>query len=184
MTASLTIRPATSDDIADLARIHLCSKQKAYSGSVDEAYLQSLTQQDFEAMWSNYLNADDASQCIACIDDMPVGFISFGRLRTPPPGTSRIRPLYAAEIFAIYLHPDYWQQGIGQKLMLHAVSLLGDQKLKSLCLWVIDGNKNAQKFYDALGGQRIGKRNIEVGPSKVKELCYGWRDTNLILSKS
>jgi hypothetical protein len=180
---SITIRKAEKDDIPDIARIHLPAKQKAYADAVDNDYLQSMTAQEFEDTWTRYMEASDATQYIADYGEQAVGVISYGRLRTPPPGTSKIRPLYAAEIFGIHVHPDYWKKGIGKSLIQKACEDLMSQNLKSLCLWVIQGNKNAIGFYDYLNGQRIGKRMIEVGPSKVKELCYGWRDIKEILEK-
>lgn len=180
----ITIRPATEDDIPAIARIHVPAKQKAYAGAVDADYLQSKTFEEYEGVWTRYMAAEDATQYLAFVDDQPAGVISFGRLRTPPPGTSRIRPLYAAEIFGIHVHPDHWKKGVGRVLMQQAVNDLKDQKLRSLCLWVIKGNDNAIGFYDHMNGQRIGKRDIEIGPSKVKEICYGWRDTSVIVSDS
>jgi hypothetical protein len=28
-----------------------------------------------------------------------------------------------------------------------------------------------------MGGQRIGKKVVEIGGRNVKEACFGWRDT-------
>lgn len=179
----LNIREATREDIPSIARIHVPAKQKAYAEAVDNDYLKSFTFEEYEDIWTRYMAAADASQYIAFYDDKPAGIISFGRLRTPPPGTSKIRPLYAAEIFGIHVHPDYWKKGVGKALVKKACQNLSDEKLASLCLWVIAGNKNAVGFYDHMGGQRIGKRMIEIGPSKVKELCYGWRDISVITDR-
>ncbi len=180
---TLQIREALESDIPDIARIHVLAKQKAYAEAVDKTYLESFTFEQYEDIWTRYMVAADAIQYIVFYDDQPAGIISFGRLRTPPPGTSKIRPLYAAEIFGIHIHPDYWKKGIGKALIQKACEDLIDQKLKSLCLWVINGNTNAVGFYDHIGGKRIGKRMIDIGPSKVKELCYGWRDITEILEK-
>lgn len=180
---TLFIREATIDDIPAIARIHVPAKQKSYAVAVDNDYLQSFTFKEYEEIWKNYMAAADAKQYLALFDDQPAGVISFGRLRTPPPGTSRIRPLYAGEIFGIHVHPDYWQKGVGKALLKKASQDLSEEKVFSLCLWVIAGNKNAISFYEHMDGQRVGKRIIEIGPSKVKELCYGWRDISVILEK-
>jgi hypothetical protein len=34
-----------------------------------------------------------------------------------------------------------------------------------------------------MGGQRVGKKMIEIGPTKAKEMCYGWRYIDIILEK-
>ena len=178
-----SIDPATPDDIPELARVHLASKLSAETYIIDQAYLNSFTQEAFEEKWQSFLAAEDSQQYIAFEGDKALGLISFGQLRTPPPGTSKIRPLYSSEIFAIYVHPDYIDKGIGKKLLQHAVLNLSDQKHQSLCLWVLEKNKRARGFYDKMGGQRIGKKMVEFGPTKAKELCYGWRDMSEILEK-
>lgn len=180
---SIAIREATTEDIPDIATIHLASKQAAYKGIVDQDFLDAKTQEQYEAKWKNWLSEEGIDVSIIYDGDTPQGFISYGRMQTPPPGTSKIRPQYTAEIFAIHIHPDYWRQGIGQKLIQSTAQKLKDDKHQSLCLWVLAKNERATKFYDYLGGKRLGKRMIEVGNSKVKEICYGWRNISEILDK-
>ena len=50
-----------------------------------------------------------------------------------------------------------------------------------MCLWVLDKNKRGCSFYEAIGGKRVGKKMVEIGPNKLKEVCYGWRDINKII---
>lgn len=120
---------------------------------------------------------EDSGTSLALIEDRPAGFVSYGRLKTPPPGSSPIRPLYSAEIYGLYLLPAYYRQGLGTRLMAEAAQQLRAMKHKSLCLWVIEKNNRAVSFYKERGGERIGKHDIEIGPSRVREICFGWRDT-------
>ena len=180
--SNFSIEVATSDHISDLARIHVASKKEAYKHIVDNDFLASKTQSEYENKWNSWLSEEEVEVAVLSIDDTPQGFISYGRMQTPPPGTSKIRPVYSSEIFAIHVHPDYWRQGCGIKLLSHATDMLAEKKHKSLCLWVLKDNKNAIGFYDHLNGQRLGKRDVEVGPNKVKEVCYGWRDMSVIAS--
>ena len=107
----------------------------------------------------------------------PMGFVNYGRVRTPLPGSSPIRPLYSGEIYAIYVLGAYWRQGVGTSLMTEAVQGLRAMKHKSMCLWVLEKNDRAGSFYKRHGGERCGKKDIEIGSSRVKEICFGWRDT-------
>jgi len=181
---TITIKKAEKSDIPDIARIHVASKRKAYEGIVSQNFLDSKNHQEYIDKWNQWFDEDDIQVSIVCKDGDALGFISYGGMQTPPPGTSKIRPQYTAEIFAIHIHPDCWREGFGEKLIRHATDVLKEQKHKSLCLWVLAKNERATKFYDYLKGQRIGKRMIEVGPNKIKELCYGWRDINVILEKA
>jgi len=180
---SVTIRPATQDDIPDLARIHLASKLEAESGIVDAGFLNAKTVEQYEKKWIKFYADEDSSKALIFHDDEAVGFVSYGSLRTAPAGMSKIRPLYSSEIYAIYIKPSFFSQGLGQKLLQYAVAKLIEQKHKSLCLWALDKNKRACGFYEKMGGVRVGKQFVEMGPTKVKEACYGWRNISEILEK-
>ncbi len=169
-------------DIEVLAQIHIEGWRGAYGGIVNQEYLDSLSVADRADKWREWLKDTESTVDIAWVDEKPVGFIDYGRLRTPPRGQSAIRPLYTGEIMALYILPDYWRQGIGIALLKHAAEQLKTMKHFSLCLWVLDKNKRACDFYEKMGGQRVGKEFIEVGGTKVKEVCYGWRNTNKIIS--
>lgn len=180
---TLSIREATTDDIPDIARIHVDGWRGAYDGIIDQSYLDSKTLEDRIAFWTMIFEENQNIPLLAFLDDIPVGFISYGPLRTAPPGTSKIRPAYSSEIYALYLIPKYYRQGIGRTLIKKAIENLKSQKHQSTCLWVLKDNKRGCAFYDSMGGQRIGKKIVEFGPSKAKEICYGWRDISEILGK-
>ncbi|MGB1076942.1 MAG: GNAT family N-acetyltransferase [Bdellovibrionales bacterium] len=177
---SFYIADATSEEIPILGVLHLEGWHSAYEGAVDQAFLDSLSVHEREEGWAKWLSNPDIHAAIAYVNDHPVGFVSYGKVETMPPGQSAIRPQYTCEVLALYILPDYWKQGIGKKLMVYAVEKLKEDRHSGLCLWVLDKNKNACGFYEKLGGQRIGKHMIEIGPSKVKEVCYGWRDIKVI----
>lgn len=180
---SFTIRPATESDIAPLAAIHNRGWQEAGKGIVDQDYLDHLRVEDRAADWKRWLEKGDQQVLLAATDFAePAGFISFGPLRTPPPGMSPIRPLYGSEVYALYILPSCWRQGLGRLLLRQAAERLAEQKKNSLCLWVMEKNKRANVFYKALGGQRCGKHEVQIGPSRVREVCYGWRDTAQLLA--
>ncbi len=170
-------------DIPDIAALHVAGWQEAYGGMVDQAYLDSLSVEKRMEEWQIWLATGESDVFLAKLDGVAAGFIMCGRTKTPPPGSSNIRPTHSAEIYAIYLKPEFFRQGIGAALMKKSVACLKEKKHKTLCLWVLGGNKRACQFYEAMGGQRIGKKIIEVGSSKVKEVCYGWRDIEEILEK-
>lgn len=174
----MILRPATPDDAAALARIHVAGWQASYGGLVDQAFLDGLDVGERTKNWQDWLSSGDTSAIIAHDDQgNPAGFISFGRLRTPPPGMSPIRPLYTAEIYALYILPDYWRQKLGRRLVDQAVRSLKDRKHKSLCLWVVEKNARAVAFYKALGGQKCGSKTVEIGGRHLSEIAFGWRDT-------
>jgi len=180
---SLVIRQASEEDVVDIATVHVAGWQGAYGGIIDQDFLDSHTIESQATLWDRQIQdaeKDNAQIWLAYQAEKPVGFVAYGSLRTAPPGTSKIRPLYTSEIYGLYLIPDVFRQGIGTRLMRKAVENLRAQKHRSMCLWVLEKNKRARGFYEAMQGQRIGKLMVEFGPTKEKELCYGWRDISVI----
>jgi ribosomal protein S18 acetylase RimI-like enzyme len=174
---TISIRPATTDDIPTIAALHIEGWKGAYGGIVDQAHLDGLTVEKRIADWTGWMAADESTVFIAEDGGAPAGFVVIGRTKTPPPGSSPIRPSHSGEIYALYLHPDHWRKGIGTMLLKHAARELKDRKHSTICLWVLDANARAKSFYEKMGGQKLGNKMIEIGPSKLKEICYGWRDT-------
>lgn len=178
------IAPATDNDISILAVLHLEGWHSAYAGAVDQGFLDSLSAHEREVGWEKWLVNPDINAAIAYIDDYPIGFIAYGKIESMPPGQSTIRPQYTSEVLALYILPDYWKRGVGKALMSYACDQLNQARHSGMCLWVLDKNKNGCTFYEKLGGQRIGKHMIEIGPSKVKEVCYGWRNMKDLITKT
>lgn len=180
---ALTITPCTPEDAADLAHLHIEGWRSSYSGLVDQAFLDGLDKTAREKDWAGWLAGGTEALIARGEDGAPAGFVAFDRLKTPPPGMSPIRPLYTAEILALYILPAYWRAGLGRQLMAAAASRLREKKHKSLCLWVLEKNTRGVAFYKALGGERCGKKTVEIGGRSLTDLCYGWRDTAILLQK-
>ena len=175
----MQIKLATDEDCAILAQLHIEGWRAAYKDLLDSSYLDGLSIKDRAKDWANWLQSPEMQAAIAYTGDkVPAGFVSYGRIRTAPPGQSAIRPLYTGEILALYLLPAHWRQGIGKALMAYAARALKTQKHSSLCLWVLKDNKRACAFYKALGGQPIGKVKKKIAGKSAVESCFGWRDTS------
>jgi|TARA_A100000164_G_scaffold347892_1_gene349652 GNAT superfamily N-acetyltransferase len=172
------LRIANENDIPALAELHCQGWVDSYEDLIPQDYLDGLTAESFAEKWQKWM-PDDISTTLMAEDENgnPAGFCMFGPLKTPVPGQSSIRPIYSAEIYAIYLSKDHWGKGLAQQFFHESAKALKEQKHYSMALWVVGGNKRACKFYDKMGGQRIGKKVVEIGGRNVKEACFGWRDT-------
>ncbi len=173
-----TLKPGTIDDAPTLAALHIAGWQGAYGGIVDDTTLNALNIDTRTADWHGWLRDDPTLQTLIGYDTTghEAGFCAYGKLRTPPPGQSNIRPQYTAEIMALYLRPAYYRQGLGRVLIRQAAADLMAQRHQGLALWVLAQNTRACGFYTALGGQRIGSHDVPIGPKSYREVCYGWRD--------
>jgi GNAT superfamily N-acetyltransferase len=171
------ISDATANDINDLSEILMSGWQESYRGIIRDSWVDGLSVDEFIEKWRSWLSEEGLKVKIARDDEGEAsGFVSYGKLKTPPPGSSPIRPLYSSEIYGLYVVPACMRQGLGRRLFNCAVKDLIETGHKSLCLWTFEKNKRASEFYKSLGGQRCGKRDVSVGPDQAREICYGWRE--------
>ena len=106
----------TDAEIKGKAYVHWKSWQEAYSGIVDQRYLDSLTLDKCEKI--AFRRTDNV--IIAKDGDSVIGFVGFGKYRNDELEN-------AGEVFAIYILSQYYGKGIGYRLMQTALSELADQ---------------------------------------------------------
>jgi len=63
-----------------------------------------------------------------------------------------------AHIATISTHPDYRRQGIGQKLLTHALRYMAKEGAVSSLLEVRESNHAAQEMYRGFGYEAVGRR--------------------------
>jgi GNAT superfamily N-acetyltransferase len=72
------------------------------------------------------------------------------------------------ELQGIYLHPDYYRQGIGSQAMEFAYKIARDSGKTVMVVWVFAENINSIKFYEKCGFTADGKtKTYDMG--KVME---------------
>ena len=82
------IAPATQDETAILAVLHVEGWHSAYAGAVDQDFLNSMSVHEREIGWEKWLSNPDINAAIAYVQDHPVGFVSYGKVETMPVGIS------------------------------------------------------------------------------------------------
>ena len=147
-TGGVNLRSAEPGDEAAIAEVHVSAWQVIYRGMIPDAYLDGLSVSNRCDMWRELIVEFEppAHGAFVALDGSQlVGFVHFCPSRdhdaTPAVG----------EITAIYVHPDLWGQGIGRRLMLHAVDSLDEARFSTATLWVLDVNARARKFYEQAG---------------------------------
>lgn len=163
----LSIRMASVDDKAEVARVHVRTWQVAYRGLLPDEYLDQLRPENRAARYT--FDSDDPNQrstYVALDDDNICGFTTFG--------ISRDGDLPdAGEIYAIYVDPDQWGAGAGRLLMANARSRLCEMGFRDAFLWVLDGNDRAQRFYEIDQWSPDGmRRHEEIWGITVNEVRY------------
>lgn len=148
----IVIKPMESDsEIRGKAYVHWKSWQDAYSGLIDQTYLDNHTIDKCTDIAFRWLNKPDnhlaAKVLIAKENDKVVGFVGYGACG------DNILP-ETGEIFSIYILKDYYDKKIGYALMDAALEKLSEYS--KIVVWVLEGNHRAIKFYEKCGFQFDG----------------------------
>ncbi|HEX6221443.1 MAG TPA: GNAT family N-acetyltransferase [Acidimicrobiia bacterium] len=153
-------RWAVPDDAEALADVHITAWQKAYERIFPPEFLAGLDRDRRAKWWRDQLE---------------------GGARVPVAGTPAVGFCFAGdaddegwgEIYAIYVHPDRWGDGLGYRLLQAGMSQLHDLGHERALLWVLRDNHRARRFYERQGW-RVGKpiRVEEIGGAQVMEVRY------------
>jgi ribosomal protein S18 acetylase RimI-like enzyme len=174
---AIVIRAATPADAPAVGRIHVESWRETYCGLRSENLLDSVSAIVRAAMWRGAL--EHQRPILLFVAQEPsgdlVGFAGGGARR------SSALP-HDAEVYAIYVLRGAQQRGCGRRLMTALADALLARGFKSLCLWVLEENANARRFYERLGGAVVGEKTEEDGGYEFKEIAYGWDDLEFIRS--
>lgn len=159
------IRLARATDAAAIAEIHVLSWQAAYAGQLPDDYLDNLSIRDRQHRWEQILRESTLPNQVFVLaeEDIAAGFASIGPSRDDdaPAGTGELR--------AIYLHPCYWNRGLGRLLHDHALAALSHDGHRRATLWVLRTNNRARRFYHRSGWLPDGTTKIDTIDSLVLE---------------
>ncbi|HZQ85381.1 MAG TPA: GNAT family N-acetyltransferase [Acidimicrobiales bacterium] len=175
MIAAMEYRAATADDAGAIARLHADSWRIAYRGMLSDEYLDGPLYDDRLTVWTERMAHQGPHQFTLVADDAGA-LAGFAHTFTDESETwgSYVENLHAA--------PDRKGQGIGTRLMAETAAWVeANARLKSLYLFVLERNTNAQHFYDAVGGQQDGAE-VRTGADGTQNnaLRYVWRDLHLL----
>ena len=164
----MNISRAVSEDAAAIARAQVRSWQAAYEHILPGDYLAGLSVEKRELMWREFIARGSPELLVARDGECIVGFVAFGPCRDEGVGATR------AEIWAIYVTPSHWSQGVGSQLWGCARARLLERGYRSVSLWVLTGNERAIQFYDGVGftADEESAREVVLGGKSLQEVRY------------
>lgn len=163
----MNIRKAVLEDAEGIAKVHVDSWRTTYKGIVPDSFLENMSYAEREELWKKVIS-ESAVLVAENEEGHIIGFASGGKER------SGDYPVFQGELSAIYLLEDAQGKGVGKKLLEEIMSVLKDQGLTSMLVFVLKENP-ATHFYQALGGEIVDEIEIEIGGKVLKELLIGWR---------
>ena len=153
---SIEIRRALCDDAEAIARVHIDSWRAAYRGLMPDSVLDGLSVERRSSEWRAWLALPEISTFLVTKSGSLVGFCTLIPSRDEDAGPN------VAEIPAIYVHPSFWRQGIGQFLCAKTIEEARKREFAAVTLWVLDSNRKAIKFYESIGFCVDGKTKTDT----------------------
>jgi len=173
----LIIRPAHQTDAEAIAKVQVDTWRSTYKGILSDDFLAALSYEQRAKAWHNILSDPKPNQfAYAAMQDAKevIGFAVGGQERS---GDTE----YTGELYALYVLETFQRQGLGHRLTATLARSCIDAGLGSLLVWVLEDNP-CRRFYEALGGERLRDKQINVGGAQLVEVAYGWRDARTLLT--
>jgi GNAT superfamily N-acetyltransferase len=152
---SLTVRRASPADARAIAAVHVASWRAAYRGLMPAEVLERLSVDGRERDWRGWLAAGGARH-FTLVAERDGRLLAFCTVEMP--AREDDEPDDVAAIPALYAHPDAFGAGVGRALIEAAVEAARDAGYREAVLWMLEGNRRAEAFYERGGWRRDGGR--------------------------
>ena len=177
----VVIRAASAADAAQVAAVMRDSWQAAYDGLIESVFIDRATWPDggerirqsfWVRPWQRMLAATGSPAAGI------VGYATFGPeldvlgKSWPYPRTAAGSAGEVAELYALYVHPDWWSTGTGRALMAKVLEAMREAGYAAITLWVLEANARARRFYQRAGFAADGARHNLPDLGGVTEIRY------------
>jgi ribosomal protein S18 acetylase RimI-like enzyme len=166
--SEITIRTARLDDVGPIASLDVETWQATYAGILGTPYLAGLSTGRRELGWTHVIRRAPEDVHVAVNGDGNI--VGFGSC-----GACRGEPNFTAEVFTLYVAPDWQNQGVGRQLLLAMFRRLFAKGHGSVVIWVLRENP-ARFFYQRLGGREVRRKLLPFNGMQVPATGYGWPD--------
>ena len=160
----MEIRPATLDDAPEMARVIVDTWFAAHEGQVpDEKFQQRRNEWGYhesERGWRRLLREVGKALVLVATDDDKVVAVAATEIAEPD----------IAETGALYVDVPYQRSGIGRRLVATIMAHYRNRGIARLQIAVLAANPPARRFYESLGGEKVGTRDDPEG----LEIVYAW----------
>jgi GNAT superfamily N-acetyltransferase len=174
---TVCFRPATLADSQRIAFLHTMSWRDAYRGILPDAYLAGPIVGERAALWRLRLSSLGADRLYVLLAEAEGTLVAFTCVLLDE------EPLWGACLDNLHVLPELKGRGLGRQLFRRAAQwVMSNEPGWPIHLWVFEGNDEARRFYDALGGEVVEhclKR--APGGADIPSLRYVWRDLRVLL---
>lgn len=171
----MTIRLATLNDQAEIARLHCNSWHDTFIKLAPD--LVKLRGDEYPRRfkaWGEFLQNEELFTYVALDNtEKIIGFAQGGKVRK-----DRNLATYDGELILLYVAPDKKGQGIGKSLINTVATHLKSQGHESMVVVSWSINQSARAVYEYLGATFIKEVVQEENGFDNSQTVYGWQNIN------
>ena len=165
-TTALSVRHATLRDAKSIAELHRATERQAFTAMIGDGQIADVPLEKRQAFWREAIEYSEPQVQVALDGERIVGFVGFDRSRdkgTPPT---------MGEIWALYVAPSHWGQGVGLALWDAAREGLIDEGCSHVSVWLALSNERALRFHELAGFKREmnSAKTVALGTARVEEI--------------
>ncbi|HKX28220.1 MAG TPA: GNAT family N-acetyltransferase [Blastocatellia bacterium] len=165
---SIVYREGSIADCPAVAAVHVRSWRESFAGIVPPSFLDRITVERRTEAFARRFSDDSYRMYVAeAAGAGLIGFADFGEPRDDLDG-------YEAELYAIYLLPEYQGRGVGGRLFRLVIEALVESGKRSVYLLALEVSPY-RPFYEKMGGRVIESSRKELEGMVFNVLAYGWR---------
>jgi len=165
-TASIAIRTAKPSDSRDLADVHDAAWRFAYRGVLPGRELERMIARRGAEWWAEAVERR-VPLVVLDVDGRVCGYTTYGG--------SRVRSLpFKAEIYELYIRPEYTGLGFGSRMFRTVQERLSRRGHNALVVWCLTENRGGCAFYEKMGGSAVATAVEPFEGGSVSKVAFGF----------
>jgi len=171
------VRPARTDDVAEIARIQVATWRVAYRRLLPRHVLDALDPAAIAESWRAAIVSppSDRHRVLVAVEQNPetsyvVGFGAFGPAGEDHIVPGEVVPATVAAVTELLVEPRWGRRGHGSRLLAAAVDHWRDDGVTAALMWVFDQDPATRKFFTSAGWAPDGNtRSLDVDDMLVPQ---------------
>jgi len=172
----VTIKKGSPKDAEAIAQLHASSWKQHYRGICTDEYLDHEVDEERKLVWNRRFEIDNPLQKVLLAYDGSNLLCGFSCVYLDH------HKNWGAYLDNLHVKPSHQRKGVGKALMKASAQLVINHNPGSyLYLHVLVDNKLALKFYENIGGKKIGTYEVDLPWGARGEVSdYLWKLNQLI----
>ena len=171
-TADVSVRPATPQDGAEIARVQVVTWRAAYRALLPTSVLDQWDDAAAAAAWTAAAGAPPrpgAGVLVALERATVAGFAAFAPAEETP--DDAVGPV--TEIATLLVEPRWGRRGHGSRLLAAVADLAAGAGARALQVWLPEEDRVSAGFYESAGWAPDGwARTLDTGGAPLRELRW------------